>query len=91
MVSHSTVTSHQHPRVLDIFDNAKFEQIACGIKPLYDGSPNDLVPTLNSVHIRRQDKVWYSASFIIQDAEELGLIGHFSEAKHGITLKQAQL
>jgi hypothetical protein len=41
------------PKVPDIFDNAKFEQIACaGLQPKYDGSPNELIPTLNAIHIR---------------------------------------
>jgi hypothetical protein len=33
----------------DIYDNAKFEQIACaGLAPKYDGSPDNLVPMLIS-------------------------------------------
>jgi hypothetical protein len=35
------------PRTPDIFDNAKFEQIACvGLQPKYNGSQDELIPTL---------------------------------------------
>jgi hypothetical protein len=48
----------------DIFDNAKYEQIACnGLQPKYDGSPDELIPTLNAMHIRRQNEAWYVATF----------------------------
>jgi hypothetical protein len=37
----------------DIWDNAKVEQIICsGLKPLYDGTPEKLIPTMNLIHIR---------------------------------------
>ena len=42
----------------DVWDNAKLEQIICnGLKPRYDGSPSNLIPTLNMIHIRRQNEV----------------------------------
>jgi hypothetical protein len=44
-------------RQYSAFDNAKYEQIAClGLKPPYDGSPSNLIPMLNLIHIRRQNE-----------------------------------
>jgi hypothetical protein len=43
------------PKPPDIYDNARFEQIACaGLQPKYNGSPNELIPTLNTIHIQRK-------------------------------------
>jgi hypothetical protein len=68
------------PKHPDIFDNAKFEQIACaGLQPKYNGSPDELIPTLNAIHIQRQNEVWYSATFMIQQGETIDLIRNFSQ------------
>jgi hypothetical protein len=68
------------PRVPDIFDNAKFEQISCaGLQPKYNGSPDELIPTLNAIHIRRQNEVWYSATFLVQQGASVDLIRNFSQ------------
>jgi hypothetical protein len=38
------------PKAPDIFDNAKFKQIACtGIKLAYNGASQELIPFLNSL------------------------------------------
>jgi hypothetical protein len=74
----------------NMFDNAKFEQIACaGLQPKYDGTAAQLIPTLNAIHIRQNNEVWYSATFLIQDSTKLHLIQHFSKAKHDVILQQA--
>jgi hypothetical protein len=66
-IMYSTVISPA-PKPPDMFDNAKFEQIACaGLKPPYNGSSSDLIPTLNAIHFRRQNEVWCSATILQQD------------------------
>ncbi len=68
------------PKQPDIFDNAKFEQIACaGLSSKYDGSPDNLIPTLNAIHIRRQNEVWITATYIMQDGKQLDIVRNFSE------------
>jgi hypothetical protein len=63
------------PKPYDIFDNAKYEQIAClGLKPRYNGTPNDLIPTLNAIHIRRQNEAWYFATFLPQGSTVVDLV-----------------
>ncbi len=67
------------PKVLDIFDNAKFEQVACaGLQPKYNGSPDELIPTLNAIHFQHQNKVWYAATFLIQNGQFIDLLCHLS-------------
>jgi hypothetical protein len=48
---------------------AKYKQIACtGLKPQYNGSAKELIPTLNLIHIRRQNKTWYPITILrLQD------------------------
>lgn len=90
-IMYSTVISPA-PKPPDMFDNAKFEQIACnGLKPAYNGSSSDLIPTLNAIHFRRQNEVWCSATMLQQDGKELDLIRHFLQAKHEVILEQAQV
>jgi len=46
-----TATSSSKP---DIYDNASFDRITCaGLPQKYDGSPDNLIPTLNLIHIWR--------------------------------------
>jgi hypothetical protein len=100
-VAASTLRDHGSPsflppsqslKVPDVFDNVKYEQIACaGLKPHYDGSPQELMPTLNAIHIRRQNEAWYPATFILQDGKELDLIRHFSRVHVTTVLDQAKL
>ncbi len=66
------------PKVPDIFDNAKFKHIThTRLQPKYNSSPDELIPTLNAIHIRHQNEVWYAATFIIQDNESIDLVRHF--------------
>jgi hypothetical protein len=75
----------------DIFDNAKFEQIACaGLDTRYDGSPERLIPTLNAIHIRRQNEVWFAATFMIQDGSKLDMVWNFSQLCQETVLNQAK-
>jgi hypothetical protein len=50
-----------------------------------------LIPTLNAIHIRRQNEAWYSATFILQDGKELDLIRNFSQINIITALDQAKL
>jgi hypothetical protein len=64
----------------DIYENAKVEQIICsGLKPPYDGSPKNLLPTLNLINAHRKNEVWYPATFISQGSEEVDMILQFSK------------
>jgi hypothetical protein len=75
----------------NISDNAKIEQIICsGLHPKYDGSPSSLLPTLNLIHIRRKNEVWYPATTIIQDNEEIDMIQQFSKVKESTVLSRAK-
>jgi len=70
------------PIPYDIFDNAKYEQIAClCLKPRYSGNPNDLIPTLNVIHIRHQNEAWYSATFLLQGNASIDLVQNFSQVE----------
>ncbi len=82
------------PKTTDIFDNAKFEQIACaGLQPKYNGSPDELIPTLKAIHIHHQNEVWYAATFIIQEGKSTDLVRNFKQQfrlrhqRDGITQK----
>jgi hypothetical protein len=80
------------PKTPDIFDNTRFEQIACaGLQEKYDGRPDSLIPTLNAIHIRRQNEVWYSSTFIVQDGLQLDIIRNFSKLRLETVLNQAKL
>jgi hypothetical protein len=80
------------PKTPDIFDNARFEQIACaGLQEKYDGRPDSLIPTLNAIHIRRQNEVWYSATFVMQDGLQLDIVRNFSKLRLETVLNQAKL
>jgi len=53
-----------------MWDNAKVEQIICaGLKPPYDGTADNLIPTLNLINVQRRNEVWYSATIIEQDGK----------------------
>lgn len=79
------------PKPPDVFDNAKYEQIACaGLQPRYNGSPDELIPTLNMIHIRRQNEVWYAATFLSQDGSKTDLVRHFSQVKQETVQNKAK-
>jgi hypothetical protein len=85
----SIVSSSGKP---DIYDNARFEQIACaGLQQKYDGSPDQLIPTINLVHIRRQNEVWSSATYIMQDGKKIDMIQQFSQVLPQTVQDQAKL
>lgn len=68
----SAVTITPEPKQPNMFDNAKFEQLACaGLTPTYDSSAAGLIPMLNAIHIRRKNEVWYSATMIIQSQDSI--------------------
>jgi hypothetical protein len=47
----------------DIYSNARFEQIACaGLSVKFDGTAENLIPTLDLIHICRLNEVWNSAT-----------------------------
>jgi hypothetical protein len=78
-------------RPSDMWDNAKVEQIICpGLKPLYDGSPEKLTPTMNLIIIRRRNEVWFPATFIVQDVAQIDLVMKFSQVKETTVLAQAK-
>jgi hypothetical protein len=78
-------------KVPDIYDNARFEQIAClGLDPKYDGSPDQLIPILNAIHIRRQNEVWFAATFMVQDRCKLDMVRNFSQLRQETVLNQAK-
>jgi hypothetical protein len=80
----------QAPKAPDIFDNAKFEQMACaGLQPKFNGSPDELIPTLNAIHIRRQNQVWYAAPFLIQDGTPIDLVRNFSQVRQETVQQKA--
>jgi len=71
----------------DIYDNARFEQIACaGLPQKYDGSPDNLIPTLNLIHIRRLNEVWGDATYFTRNGAKIDLIQHFSK----VTLQEVK-
>jgi hypothetical protein len=90
-LQHLLPISQHQPKPPDMFDNAKIEQIICsGIHPRYDGAPSSLLPTLNLIHIRRKNEVWYPATIIMQDNETIDMVQHFSKIKESTILSQAK-
>jgi hypothetical protein len=88
--SHSSMITTARS-VPDIFDNAKYEALACiGLKPRYDGSPKDLLPTLDLIDVRRKNEAWYHATLIDQDGGQVDLITQFSKVKTAVVLTQAK-
>ena len=77
----STLTATTHPaRIPDMWENAKVEQIICsGLKPPFDGSAENLIPTLNLINIQRRNEVWFSATILKQDGKDIDLITQFSQ------------
>jgi hypothetical protein len=64
----------------DYYNIAKYEDIICkGIKPAYDGSPDNLIPFLNRIDIRRQDESWYPSTIFIKDETSIDLTSHFAK------------
>lgn len=76
----------------EYYNNAKYEDIICClIKPLYDGSPEQLVPFLNQLDIWHQDKGWYPITFLKILEYNYDLIRHFTKLNESIMLTEAKL
>ncbi len=87
----ATTSPQANPKEPDIYDNAKFEQIACaGLQPKYDGTADKLIPILNLIHIRRQNEVWYCATFLQQEGQSIDLVRQFSKVTSATVLQRAQ-
>jgi hypothetical protein len=79
------------PPKSDIYDNARFEQIACaGLSQKYDGTLDPLIPTLNLIHLRRQNEVWYEATFMSANGVTVDLVHQFSKASLTTVKDQAK-
>jgi len=80
------------PRPPDAFKNAKYEQIACaGLKPRYNGSPNELIPTLNLIRIHQQNETWCPAIFITDaSGVTINLMQEFSKVDGTTVLSRAK-
>jgi hypothetical protein len=52
----------------------------------YDGSPDNLIPTLNLIHIRRLNEVWGDATYFTRNGVKIDLIQHFSK----VTLQEVK-
>jgi hypothetical protein len=75
----------------EYYTNAKYEDLACKpIKPLYDGSPEQLVPFLNRLDIRRQDEGWYPITFLLIENNNLDLTRHFAKLDETVMIREAQ-
>jgi hypothetical protein len=74
----------------DIWENAQIEQVMCaGLKPLYDGSPERLLPTLQLIHIRRQNEAWSPATYMLQQGKKVDLVLQFSAINKATVKAQA--
>jgi hypothetical protein len=76
----------------DIYANARFEQIACaGLAIKFDGSAENLIPTLDLIHVRHINEVWNSATYIANSkGTTLDLIHHFSKIQLNTVKQQAK-
>jgi len=66
------------PSIPEYFNNAKYEDIVCKpLKPLYDGTLDNLVPFLNRLDIRHHDEGWGTITYLKVNNRELDLIRNF--------------
>jgi hypothetical protein len=73
------------------YTNAKFEEIACrAIKPIYDGSEDQLIPFLSHLDIRRQNEGWSSATFITVTNIKYDLTSNFASVNEADIIKLAE-
>jgi hypothetical protein len=79
---HSTPSPPNIIRPPSYYNNAKYEDIACKpIKPLYDGSEDQLIPFLTLLDIQQKDEGWSPATFCsvtVSDKTNVDLIHHFA-------------
>jgi len=61
------------------------------LKPKYNGSAKDLIPTLNLIHIHRQNEAWYSATILpLADGKTINLVQRFSQVATADMEKRAK-
>jgi hypothetical protein len=61
------------------YNNAKYEEICCrAMKPLYDGSKEELMPFFTRLDIRRQDEGWAPATYVTTDDKTYNLTYKFA-------------
>jgi hypothetical protein len=83
----SATRSSRHP---DNYNNAKFEDLATRpLKPIYEGSPKQLVPFLNCLDIRCHDEGWYPVTFITLNQEKLDLLRDFTTVMESTIRQEA--
>ncbi len=79
----TTSTQRANPQSFktpDYYNIAKYEDIICkGIKPAYDGSPDQLIPFLNRLDIRRQDESCYPSTNFTVAGKSYDLTRHFTQ------------
>jgi hypothetical protein len=74
----------------EYYNNAKYEDInSKPIKPLYDGSSEQLIPFLNQLDIQRQDEGWYPITFLSIHGTQYDLIRHFTTIDESVMLQEA--
>jgi len=76
----------------DFFSNAKYEDIVCKpFKPQFDGTPDNLVPFLNRLDIRRHNESWGSITYVTVNGRQLDLIRNFSQIPETTVTREAKL
>jgi hypothetical protein len=61
------------------YSNAKYKEISSkGIKPLYNGSEQQLIPFLTKLDLRRQHEGWAPATYVTIDNKKHDLTTHFA-------------
>jgi hypothetical protein len=74
-----------------MWENAKIEKITCSsLSPLYDGSSDNLIPTLNHINVQQKNEVWYPATLIMQHNADTIIILQFSKLTTEIVTAQAK-
>jgi hypothetical protein len=61
------------------------------LKPLYNGSSEQLIPFLNRLDIRRQDEGWYPVTFLTIQGTKYDLIRNFATIDESVMLQDAKL
>jgi hypothetical protein len=91
--THSPRPASRIPHKLpEYYNNAKYEDIISKpIKPLYDGSSEQLVPFLNRLDIRQQDEGWYPITFLEIQNRKYDLIRHFANIDESVMLQEEKL
>jgi hypothetical protein len=87
----NTITPPSTNTLSEYFTNAKFEDIICRpIKPLYNGTADNLVPFLNRLDIRHQDKAWGSITYISIATIKYDLLKHFAKINESEITQEAK-